>query len=215
MLPILAALTLTALPHPSPEAVQARAPSAPPTVLSPVIDRAAFQDAMRKLWEDHVTWTRLYIVSAVAGLPDAEPTAERLLKNQTDIGDAIKPFFGDDAGEQLTALLREHILTAADLVTAAKAGNATNVQAASARWYANADQIADFLSRANPKAWPQTTLRAEMRHHLELTLQEAQARLRGDWAADITAYDAIHQHILALADVLSSGLISQFPSRFD
>lgn len=210
MLSFLAALTLAALPSASPGSAQADAPSVP----SPAIDRATFQDAMRMLWEDHVTWTRLYIVSAVADLPDAQPAAERLLQNQKDIGDAIRPFYGDDAGDRLTALLRQHILTAADLVTAAKAGNATDVQTASARWYANADEIADFLSAANPKSWPRATLQAEMRHHLELTLQEAQARLRGDWAADIAAYDAIHQHILALADVLSSGLISQFPNRF-
>jgi hypothetical protein len=184
-------------------------------VTAPPIDRAGFHDAMRKLWEDHVTWTRLYIVSAAAGLPDAQPTAERLLQNQVDIGNAIKPFYGNAAGDRLTALLRQHILTAADLVTAAKAGNPAGVQAASARWYANSDEIADFLSGANPNNWPRETLRAEMRHHLDLTLQEAQARLGGNWAADIAAYDAIHQHILAMADVLSAGIISQFPRQFN
>jgi prophage DNA circulation protein len=177
--------------------------------------RSGFHDGMRKLWEDHVTWTRLYIVSAAAGLPDAQPTAQRLLQNQADIGNAIKPFYGDAAGERLTALLRQHILTAADLVTAAKAGNTAAVQAASAKWNANADEIADFLSGANPKHWPQATMRAAMRHHLDLTLQEAQARLKGDWAADIAAYDAIHQHILEMADLLSAGIVTQFPGTFD
>jgi len=184
-------------------------------LVAPPVDRAGFHDAMRKLWEDHVTWTRLYIVSAAAGLPDAQPTAERLLQNQVDIGNAIKPFYGDAAGERLTALLRQHILTAADLVTAAKAGNTAGVQVASARWYTNSDEIADFLSSANPSSWPRETLRAEMRHHLDLTLQEAQARLGGNWAADIAAYDAIHQHILGMADVLSNGIITQFPQRFN
>ena len=182
---------------------------------SPPIDRGVFHDAMRKLWEDHVTWTRLYIVSAAAGLPDAQPAAERLLQNQADIGNAIKPFYGDAAGERLTALLRQHILTAADLVTAARTGDTAAVRTASARWYANADEIADFLSSANPGSWPRATLRAEMRHHLDLTLQEAQARLGGSWAADIAAYDAIHQHILGMADVLSAGIVSQFPGRFN
>jgi hypothetical protein len=182
---------------------------------APTIGQADFQNAMRKLWEDHVTWTRLYIVSAVAGLPDAQATAERLLQNQEDIGDAIKPFYGDAGGERLSALLRPHILIAAEIVTAAKAGNSADVQAASARWYANADEIADFLSGANPGNWPRAALRAEMRHHLDLTLQEAQARLRGDWAADIAAYDAIHEHILRMADVLSKGIINQFPEQFN
>lgn len=192
-----------------------QAASAKAAPASPTTDRAAFHDAMRKLWEDHVTWTRLYIVSAVAGLPDTQATAERLLRNQTDIGEAIKPFYGDAAGERLTSLLRPHILIAAELVTAAKAGDAVAVQAASTRWYANADEIADFLSGANPKNWPSAALRAEMHHHLELTLQEAQARLRSDWTSDIAAYDTVHQHILGMADMLSNGIVNQFPQQFN
>jgi hypothetical protein len=169
---------------------------------------------MRKLWEDHVTWTRFYIVSAAAGLPDTQAAAERLLRNQTDIGDAIKPFYGDAGGERLTALLKPHILIAAELVGAAKAGDDKRVQDASARWYANADEIADFLSGANPGNWPRQTMRSEMRRHLDLTLQEAQARLRGDWTADIAAYDTVHLHILGMADMLSSGIVRQFPGKF-
>jgi hypothetical protein len=203
-----------ALMAPVSPAVRTAGSVPPAAVASTPVARAAFHDAMRKLWEDHVTWTRLYIVSAVAGLPDTKPTAERLLRNQTDIGDAIKPFYGDAAGERLTALLKPHILIAAELVGAAKAGDDKRVQDASARWYANADEIADYLSGANPANWPRQTLRSEMRHHLDLTLQEAQARLKGDWAADIAAYDTVHEHILGMADVLSTGIIKQFPRKF-
>jgi hypothetical protein len=90
------------------------------------------------------------------------------------------------------------------------------VKSASARWYDNAAEIADFLSAANPKNWPQAKMRNEMRHHLDLTLQEAQARLRGDWKADIATYEkSIPLHILGMADVLSKGILSQFPERFN
>ena len=99
------------------------------------------------------------------------------------------------------------------MIGAAKAGNTADVQAASARWDANADSIAAFLSGANPRNWPLETLRQAMHHHLALTLEEAQARLRGDWNADVAAYDAIHTHILQLADVLTAGIAAQFPDR--
>jgi hypothetical protein len=173
-----------------------------------------FRSEMRRLWEDHITWTRLFIVSAVAGLPDTGPTAERLLQNQADIGNAIKPFYGEAAGDQLTALLRDHILIAADLVTAAKAGDTAALEAAHALWYANADDIAAFLASANPHHWPQAEMAAMMREHLDLTLQEAGARLAGDWSADIAAYDQIHLQALHMADMLSDGIISQFPKAF-
>jgi hypothetical protein len=188
-------------------------PAAAAQTQSPA-DPAAFQDAMRALWEDHIVWTRLFIISAASNLPDAAATTNRLLQNQRDIGDAIKPFYGDAAGTALTNLLRGHILTAADLVTAAKSGDTTAINRASARWYVNADSIASFLSAANPERWPAADVRAGMRMHLDLTLKEAAARLRGDWAADIAAYDEIHRHILQLADLLSGGIIAQFPRRF-
>lgn len=174
----------------------------------------AFHDAMRKLWEDHVTWTRLYIVSALAGLPDADPTAGRLLQNQDDIGNAIKPFYGDAAGNQLSALLRDHILIAAELLQAAKTGNKAAFEDAHARWYANADEIATLLNSANPKNWPLDEMKAMMKEHLDLTLAEASARLNSDWTADIGYYDQIHNQILGMADMLSMGIIDQFPKKF-
>lgn len=179
-----------------------------------VTSRLAFQDAMRKLWEDHVTWTRLYIVSAAADLPDQNATAQRLLKNQEDIGDAIRPFYGDEAGEALTELLKEHILVAAELIDAAKAEDTEAFEDANERWYKNADEIAEFLHNANPKRWPEEEMQSMMREHLDLTLQEAAARLSGDFEADIAAYDEIHVQILHMADMLSSGIIEQFPRMF-
>ena len=176
--------------------------------------RDAFQAQMRKLWEDHVTWTRLYIVSAAAGLPDAQLTAGRLLDNQRDIGNAVAEFYGKDAGDKLTALLRDHILIAADLVTAAKAGDNAKVTDLNKKWHDNADEIATFLHGANPNNWPLATLKSAMKTHLDQTLDEATHRLKGDYAADIKDYDAIVNHILMMADVLSSGIIKQFPKKF-
>ena len=177
-------------------------------------DPADLRTAMRKLWEDHITWTRLYIVSAAAGLKDQTVTAERLLKNQDDIGDAIKPYYGEAAGTQLTALLREHILTAADLVAAAKAGQTAKVETEKTAWYANADEISAFLAKANPKYWPQTAISHHMKMHLDLTLDEAVARQQGKWTDDVVAYDRIHDAILVMSDDLANGMIAQFPERF-
>ena len=182
-----------------------------------VAARVAFHDAMRVLWEDHIIWTRQYIVSAATlpgDLPDIGPTTERLLANQTDIGNALKPFYGEAAGNQVTALLRDHILTAANLVAAAKAGDADAVEATSAAWYQNADDIATALSGLNPRNWPLAHMKAHMRDHLDLTLEEAVARLEGRYADDIAAYDEVHIQILHMADMLSDGIIVQFPHKF-
>jgi hypothetical protein len=175
--------------------------------------RYAFRAEMRRLWEDHIVWTRQVIVGLVAGTPDTNAALTRLLRNQSDIGDAIKPFYGDAAGDKLTALLRDHILIAGRLLTAAKASDTAGFTAAKTEWYANADEIAVFLAGANPR-WSAGELKAMMKTHLDTTLDEGIARLTGNWDADVVAYDKVHAHILHMSDVLSDGIIAQFHFKF-
>ena len=178
------------------------------------LNRQAFHDDMRKLWEDHITWTRLVIIGVFEDSPGLDSSVQRLLQNQVDIGDAIKPFYGEEAGEQLTALLTDHILIAAEILQAAKVGDTDALEDAVERWYANADDIAEFLNAANPKHWPLEEMKAMMREHLDLTLQEAVAYLEGDYESSIAAYDMVHLQALEMADMLSKGIIKQFPRKF-
>jgi hypothetical protein len=174
----------------------------------------AFRAAMDKLWEDHITWTRMVIVDFAAGLPDLQTAEARLLRNQADIGNAIKPYYGRAAGDQLTSLLRTHILEAVPVLQDAKAGDQTALTQALNAWYANAHQIAVFLSRANPRNWPLAMMEKMMKNHLALTTNEAVARLQGNWPGDVAAYDAVHREILQMSAMLSNGIIRQFPTRF-
>lgn len=174
----------------------------------------AFRNQMRVLWEQHVTWTRLAIVNFAGGLPDLPTTEQRLLQNQTDIGTAITPFYGPKAGKALTGLLRRHILTAVQIMVDVKANNQPALAADLKSWYANADQIAAFLHRANPDNWPLRDLRRMMHRHLTLTTREAVAQLSGKYPASVRAYDNVEHEILGMADMLSTGIIAQFPSRF-
>lgn len=169
---------------------------------------------MRRLWDDQVTWTRLAVVSLTTDALDTNATVGRLLQNQTDIGNAIKPYYGATAGRQLTALLHQHILIAADLIVVAKKGDQGGGASQEARWMANADQIATLLSTANPVSWKLGAMKAMMHDHLRLTTDEVVARLQHDWAADVRAYDRIHLQILDMPDMLSTGIVKQFPSRF-
>jgi hypothetical protein len=169
--------------------------------------------ALRKLWSDHVIWTRQYIVAAVAGTPDADAAAGRLLKNQDDIGAAIVPYYGQAAGDRLTELLKEHIMIAVDLVNAAKNDDQAAFATHDARWTANIGEIASFLGGANPN-WPEKDVFDLLALHLKLTKDEAVARLSRDWPADVKAFDDIFTEVLVVADTLHDGLAAQFPDRF-
>jgi hypothetical protein len=170
------------------------------------------KEGMRRLWTDHVVWTRGYIVAAVANDPSASAASARLLKNQEDIGNAIKPFYGVDAGNKLTALLKDHILIAVDLVTAAKAGDKTKVADADRRWHDNARDIATFLSNANPN-WPHHGLLMMLNDHLRLTTEEATARIEKRWTDDANTFDKIYDQAIKMADELAAGIVKQFPSK--
>ncbi len=171
------------------------------------------QMGMRTLWEDHITWTRVVIISLVDDLGDKDAAVARLLKNQEDIGNAIKPFYGDAAGNKLTELLKEHINTAAALIIAAKKGDAKAADDAEKAWYKNADDIAAFLSGANPN-WSQQALKDMLYDHLKYTKTEAVARLTKDYQGDVAAYDTVHKQALSMADGLSAGIVIQFPDKF-
>jgi hypothetical protein len=194
-------------------APQAAQPAHGAGMAAPSEAAAALKQDMRKLWTDHTVWTRVFIISAVAGLPDTQAATNRLMKNQEDLGNAVAKYYGAPAGTQLTTLLKEHISIAADLVKAAKAGDKAAQQAADTKWQQNATQIADFLAKANPN-WPRATLVDLMKMHLSTTTNEVVARLNKNWDEDVRAWDAVYDHILKMSDALSDGIVKQFPDKF-
>jgi phage terminase Nu1 subunit (DNA packaging protein) len=191
-------------------------PAAEPAAMPAATEKASATDVrmeMRKLWEEHITYTRNYIISALADLPDSDAVAKRLMANQDDIGNAIKPYYGEAAGTKLTGLLRDHITIASEVVKAAKSGNKKQLDAAQGKWSANGKEIAAFLSGASPN-WPKADLEAMLQKHLDLTSGEVVGRLNKDWDADIKSYDEGHAHMLMFADTLTDGIAKQFPDKF-
>ena len=167
---------------------------------------------MRKLWTDHTVWTRNYIVAAVDDRPDAQAAANRLMKNQEDIGNAVAAYYGQAAGQQLTSLLKQHIAIAVGLIKAAKTGDQAAQKVANDKWQHNAVEIATFLSKANPN-WPRATLVDMMNMHLSTTTNEVVARLTKNWDGDVKAFDAVYDHILKMSDALADGIAKQFPDK--
>jgi hypothetical protein len=190
----------------------------------PVISRSAvtFHDAMRKLWEDHITWTRNVIISFEVNVPDSSVTLpdlsaglDRLFKNQVDIGNAIKPYYGNEMGDKLTALLHDHIAIAGEILQAVKARDSAAYEDANARWYANAHDIAVFFSETlDPPIGSLAEMDDMMKDHLDRTTEEVVARLNSDWTGDVAAYEKVHEQALQMADMLSNSIIANFPAKF-
>ncbi|MCZ0872866.1 glycosyltransferase [Peribacillus sp. AS_2] len=173
-----------------------------------------FENEFRRLWIDHVLWTSNYITSATtAGAEDQTQVLARLLKNQEDIGNAVKPVYGEKAGNKLTELLKEHIVIAGKIVDAAKSGNDALVKQLNKEWYRNADEIAAFLSGANPYL-KNEDLKNLLYIHLKFVTNDLTASLAKDWNARIVAIDEGVTHIILMADTITAGVIKQFPDKF-
>ncbi|WP_243106774.1 glycosyltransferase [Clostridium septicum] len=167
----------------------------------------------RKLWIDHVLWTRSFIVSDIASLEDKNDVLHRLFKNQDDIGNSIKPYYGEEAGNKLAVLLRDHIALAGKVLEAAKNKNKDELDKYNKLWYDNADKIADFLSSANPN-YNNKELKDMLYKHLQFVTDQVVARLNNNWKDDIESFDKGENHIINFADIISDGIIKQFPEKF-
>ncbi|HEX2978146.1 MAG TPA: hypothetical protein VHO47_03440 [Candidatus Babeliales bacterium] len=172
------------------------------------------REAMTQLWSDHGIWTRIYIIEALNNAPGKEAAADRLMKNQDDIGNAIAQFYGEDAGKKMTALLKNHIKIAVDIVDAAKANNQQKLKANDNLWHSNADDIALFLRNANPGNWKFKPLQTMLYDHLKLTTNEVLARLKKDWSGDVTNFDKVMEQLRGMGQELSNGIVKQFPAKF-
>jgi len=207
----LAALTLVSIAAaPESSAMPARATGGNATTPKAL----AFHDAMRALWEAHGTWTERAIVDFVGELPDTELVVARLLQNQTEIGDAVKPYYGAKGGAELTKLLKEHINDAVAVLAAAKAGDNAAIAKAKSAFYANGNEVGAFLHSANPKNWSLKAMQTMMRVHLNQVIGLAVDQLTGRYGAATKLYDVYIGHILDMADMLSEGILKQFPARF-
>ena len=174
----------------------------------------AFHDRMRALWEAHGAWTHMVIVSFVGNLPDLSAEEKVLLHNQVDIGDAVKPYYGRVAGNKLTKLLKTHILGAVKVLEAAKSGNKHRLSRAEAAWFANGRQLADFLHAAEGRFLSRSAARKMMKVHLNQVIAQAVDELTGHYRAGARAFGPYIRHILDMGDMISGGIIRQFPSRF-
>lgn len=173
---------------------------------------AAFKMSMRKLWAEHVIWTRASIVATISRGRDASEIESRLLRNQVEIGAAFVPYYGAEAGAKLGGLLKEHILIAGEVIKHSRKPSSDRFIDADKRWHANAEEIAGFLGGLNPNLSKDMLLKM-FNDHLALTAKQATSRLDKNWAADVKAFDDVFTDALKMADDLADGVIKQYPEK--
>ncbi|MBS1646882.1 MAG: hypothetical protein JST67_06035 [Bacteroidetes bacterium] len=194
----------------------APAPAPAPAATNPLTTASyvALSDSMRKLWSDHMQYTYETVDAFYNDTAALSASLNRLLQNQTAIGNAIVPFYGNAAGDTLAHLLTVHIQLAVPVLTAAKQGNTSALNTALANWNANAKNIADFLSAANPNNWPKSNMESMMQMHITQTTTYAVDLLHANYSQAIADYDVAFEHMMNMSDMLCQGIALQFPNSF-
>jgi hypothetical protein len=183
------------------------------TFEGPKITVAELSNWVHRLWDEHVLWTRLTIISIANNLPDTELVINRLLNNATQFGFLFANFFSQEIARRFALLMREHLVIAVELVRAAKRGDTEEVARLEKEWYRNADEIARFLSEINPH-WSEEEIKRMMHEHLALTENEAVAILNNRWEESIDLFSKIEHQAYMMANTYIEGLVAQFPDRF-
>jgi len=168
---------------------------------------------MNLVWEQHIMWTRMLLISIAENLKDLDATQTRLLKNPKDIAKIFGRYYGNSIEEKIEKLLTEHLVIGKNLIVALKNKNQTQANILNEKWYKNADEMSELFSRINP-FYPKEEVRKMFYRHLELTTDEVKNRLQGNYTKDINAYDMVQREILNMSQFFVNGIVKQFPNLF-
>jgi hypothetical protein len=175
---------------------------------------AATQAAERDLWVGHIFWVREVARGLAQKNQAAADFAEKqVVANAKQIAGSIEPFYGKAATDQLFKLLAGHYTAIKAHATATVAGDAAGAKKALGELTANANEIAKFLSGANPNL-PEATLQGLLAAHGGHHVQQNQQLAAHDMAGEARTWEAMKTHIYTLADALVGGIAKQFPDKF-
>lgn len=177
------------------------------------INEVRLLEQMNLVWEQHIMWTRMLLISISENLKDLEATQARLLRNPKDIANVFRPYYGANVANQIEKLLTEHLVIGKNLIVALKNNNPKEAMELNKKWYQNADDMAEAFSSINP-FYPKEEIRKMLYEHLRLTTDEVNARLKGDYVVDINAYDMVQKEILQMSRFFVNGIVRQFPNLF-
>ncbi len=171
--------------------------------------------ALRSLWGDHIFWVRNVILSTKLGDKKAVKVAEeQAVQNAKDIASAIVPYYGKEAGDKLFTLLAGHYGAIKDCMNAAFSNNEKAMDAGKDKMMKNADEIAAFLSSANPKNWPKDALVSALAAHGGYHMAQINEINAKNFSAEAKTWEAMQNQVYQIADVLADGIVKQFPQKF-
>lgn len=171
------------------------------------IDHVDLKSTLRKLFTDHAVYNAFVLKSIIDGVPP-DVFIKRLLVNQKDIGEELKPFIGNTKGNLITKLLTEHIKLAGECIKAAVKGD-KQIQKKIDMLFKNGDQVAAALTSINPQKLPYDITQEMFEIHNNFEVDMAMARIAKDYKKEQILYDAYYNEILDMSDHIYLALLDK------
>jgi hypothetical protein len=170
--------------------------------------------ALRDLWLGHVFWVRNVALATLTHHDVAGKAAEQqVVLNAQAIAAAIEPFYGVAAKDQLFKLLAGHYGAVKSYLAATAADDKKGQQTATQALTTNAEEIAVFLSKANPNL-PKDAVNGLLLAHGGHHIQQIQELKAGNYEAEAKTWEEMKQHMYQIADAMTDALAKQFAKRF-
>jgi hypothetical protein len=170
--------------------------------------------ALRELWAGHIFWVRNVVLATKYGDAEAAKVAEdQVVQNAKDIAGSIGPYYGREASDKLFGLLADHYGAIREYMNASLAGKKEGKDVAVEKLKKNADEIAVFLSAANPN-WKKETLLSALVAHGGHHIAQIDAIAAKDFFSEAKTWPAMKAQVYTIADVLADGIVKQFPMKF-
>jgi hypothetical protein len=183
-----------------------------------------FRMDSRTMWTRYSLGMINYSVSSFGGLGSTPSVEKNLAKSAAAIGEFFIPYYGITAGNKIGSLLVVLANNGTKVVDAIK--NKKDITPYMVIWSKQIDELASYLNELNPGQYPLDLLTEQFNNLVKLWAEDFQARYDGNFITDSIALDSIlkiavsgipnhvNKGYTSIADILSRGIIAQFPLSF-
>jgi hypothetical protein len=175
--------------------------------------RTSLRVTLDRLLGEHLVLAAESMRAGLARTADFGAARQALAGNSADLQAGIAAYYGVGAGKQFGDVWREHVDAYIAFIEAVAAKDASARTASLNRLHVYHDQIAAFLSSANPYL-PAADVAALIRRHVQALISQVESAEAGDHERTVATIRGAYAQTFEVGDAIAMAIARQFPDRF-
>lgn len=162
-----------------------------------------WEEYVTQLWTERLVWVRQLIISQMLSLRDFPFVAQRLQRNDAELGQILGSVFGPEAGARFEQLLGEYIRNLNGVASTVKSGN--DPDPLMQQWYGSAAEIGEFASQINPY-WGKSAVESLIDDEIGLESDLLSGLKNDEFARVVANFDPAYDKALEAARFMIYGI---------